>query len=403
MNNLYRYFFGYYRIKIICGDVNRLLTECARHGLPVWNIDKEDEITVSISLYCQDLAKLEIILQRLKGNYIIEKTRSLKFDFYSIFKRKIFVAGFIIISLFVFIFTGFITSATITGNEKVSDEEIFSALEKSGFKVGMFKFGINPKEIQKKFMINYDKLSWIWIDINGTKANISVKERIPLPEMEDKEDYCNCVASKDGLIVEIMPRTGKQIVHPGDVVKKGDILIGGISETKSSNVRYMHADGIVIAKTWYEKSGVYHHTRVDRYRTGEKTNRYYINVANNKLPLVKSKEIIYEKYDFEENDKKISLFSKIYLPISFTIETYYEIIEENILISDDEVVKTAENVLKNQLEKDIENNNDIKILSVNSEHKKLDDGNIYVKVLLECTENIATHQPIETTILSEEY
>ncbi len=403
LNKLYRYFFGYYKLKIICGDINRLLTECARHGLFVWNVDKEDEITVSVFLYCQDLPKLEIILQRLKGNYIVEQTRSIKFDLFNLLKRKIFVSGFIFAFVIIFFLTGFITSATITGNETVSDEEIFSALEKSGFKVGMFKYGINPKEIQKKFMINFDKLSWIWIEINGTKANISVKERIPLPEMENKNNYCNCVASRDGVIVEIMPRMGKQVAHVGDVVKKGDILIGGIAETKSSSVRYMHADGIVIAKTWYEKSGVYHHTRVDRYLTGKKTNKYFINIGENKLPLVKTKEITYNKYDFEEEEKKFSLFSKIYLPISFTIETYYEIIEEDVLISDEEVVSTAEIALKNQLEKEIENNKDINIVSVNTEHKKLDDGNIYVKVLLECTENIAAHQSIETTELSEEY
>lgn len=403
MNNFYRYFFGYYKLKIICGDINRLLTEFARYGLFVWNVDKKDEITVSLFLYCQDLSKFEIILQRLKGNYTIEKTRSLKYDLFNLLNRKIFVAGFIFVFLFVFLFTGFITSATITGNENVSDEEIFSALEKSGFKVGMFKYGINPKEIQKRFMINFDKLSWIWIDINGTKANISVKERIPLPEMEDKNNYCNCVASKDGVVVEIMPRIGKQVAHVGDVVKKGDILIGGISETKSSSIRYMHADGIVIAKTWYEKSGVYHHTRTDRYLTGKKTNKYYVNIGETKIPLLKSKEIAYDKYDFEEKNKKISFFSKFYLPISFTIESYYEIIEEDILISDEEVVISAENALKNQLEKEIENNKDINVLSVNTEHKKQDDGNIYVKVLFECTENIAAYQPIETTLLSEEY
>ena len=165
--------------------------------------------------------------------------------------------------------TSFVTDIEVLGNEKLTKQQVIDMLSQTGFRKGMLIYNIDKKLIQQEMIKNFDEFSWIWIDLNGTRANVTIKERVPVPEISDNTDYSNCVASSDGVIVEVMPRYGKQIVFPGDVVKRGDLLISGISETKADDIRYLHADGIVMAKTWYSISGEYNHTRIDRHLTGE--------------------------------------------------------------------------------------------------------------------------------------
>ena len=49
---------------------------------------------------------------------------------------------------------------------------------------------------------------------------------------EEKEEPCSIVADEDGLVVEMVTRTGVPQVKPGDEVKKGDILVLGRLDLK---------------------------------------------------------------------------------------------------------------------------------------------------------------------------
>ena len=244
-------------------------------------------------------------------------------------------------------------------------------------------------------MRDCDKFAWLWIHLDGNKATVSVKERTPIPDMVSAEDYSNCVASRDGVVVGIMPRKGRQIVKIGDVVKKGDLLISGISETKTGEVRYVHADGIVMAKTWYTKNGIYNHTRTDRYLTGKSKKVYYLEIAGNRMPIGKV-DIDFDKYDVSET-KKVCPF----LNLAFTICTYCEIIEENVTIEDDEVVASAKEFLSKQLNDELSQCENIKVEDISSEWITNSMGNIEVRVTFECTEDIALYQPLDKPEMEE--
>ena len=67
------------------------------------------------------------------------------------------------------------------------------------------------------------------------------------PEIIDEEEYCNVVANKEGIILKVNARNGTPLVKEGDVVKQGDIVIGGWMEGKYTGIRYVHAQGEVEA------------------------------------------------------------------------------------------------------------------------------------------------------------
>lgn len=401
MDRVYKFIIGTKRVRVICSDVGKFLSECVRRHIHIWDIRREDIVTIEFSLYSYNFEKLNDVANRLKSEMEITKDQSLKLWLSRYRHRKVFVIGFLLFVGIIVLSSSFITDITVIGNEEIPSEEIIDELGKVGFKEGMLRYGIDVKKTQKSLMLSYDKVSWIWIDIHGTKASVSVQERIPKPQIEDKTDYCNTVASSDALITELMPRYGKPVVNIGDVVRKGDVLISGISETKTGEIRYMHADGIVRGRTWYELSGEYNHTRYDRHLTGEEQKRYSVKVGNYTYPVFKKNNTTFELYEHSKDERKLIFFKKTF-PISFTIDSYCEIIENGVEISDDEVIDTAVSVLGENLMKSLEDKKDLTVIDKTHTYEKLDNGNIYVKVRFECSEDIAEYKPIEPPEYSDE-
>ncbi|MBQ7901282.1 MAG: sporulation protein YqfD [Clostridia bacterium] len=389
MKNLYKYIMGYSRIRVVCADTGGFITGCAKAGIHIWNIRRRDDITLALCVYNYQQQDIVEIAERMGAKYNVEYERGLLLRLKIIKSRKFFAVGFLLFLLCVILSSSFVTDISISGNETVSDEQILQLLENAGFKKGVLIYNMDKKEIQQNIIKNFDKLAWIWIDLDGTKANVRVKERTPKPQISDPQNYANCVAEEDGVIIEIMPRYGRQIVHPGDVVKKGDLLISGMSETLTGDIRYIHADGIVMAQTWYTASGEFHHTRCDRYLTGRVKKLYNLNVGNFVLPVGRSK-MDFEKYDVTVDEKKICPF----LNLSFTINTYCEIIEENVTISDREAVDAAVNALEQSLEQQLEGKKDLEIVNRTSEYTVNDKGNVEVKVTFECKEDIAQYKAL---------
>ncbi len=386
---IYRYICGYVCLDVVCADVGKLLSLCAKAGIHIWKIRRSDTISLKICIYEYQFNEFKSIADKLRAEITITCKKGIPSHFRKIKSRKFFIMGFLLFLLCMWLATSFVTDIYIDGNEQISDIEVMRILNEADFKTGKFVHNINIKQIQQNILKSNDKLSWIWIDIKGTKAYVQVKERTPIPQISDNSDYSNSVASSDGVIVEVMPRYGRQIVYPGDVVKKGDLLISGMSETLTGDIRYIHADGIVTAKTWYEASGEYNHTKIERHRTGNEQKRYSINIGDVSLPFGNKKNVEYKYYDKEINNKKILDI----LNLSFTICTYYEIIENRKIIDDNEVVQSAADVLANMLKIQI-NTNNAHIQNISHSYYTNEKGNVHVTVTIECIEDIAKYKPL---------
>ena len=393
MNSIFDYFTGIRRVCIVCGDEGRFLTECVRRRIHISNIQRIDTVTYEFNVSAKDYDEIAIIASRLRCEITVIEEKSIIKWLSRYRRRKFFAAGFFLFTAIILVRSSFISEINVTGNELISPEEIVAELGKAGFSEGDFRYGIDVREVQSRVMLDYDKLSWIWINIHGTVAEVSVRERIAKPEMEDRSDYCNTVASRDALITALMPRTGKPVVKIGDVVQKGDVIISGIAETKNGEIRYMHADGIVTGRTWYEEDGVYCHTRCDRYLTGNSKKHFSLTLGNHTFPVFAENASPYTAYDHSKNEQKLKIFKKT-LPISFTIDTYCEIIETYTEISDTEVVDTAVTALGEKLLKELSEKEGLTVIKKTHMYEKLPDGNIYVRVCVECSENIGEYSPI---------
>ena len=171
----------------------------------------------------------------------------------------------------------------------------------------------------------------------------------------------------------------------GDTVKEGDLLVEGVMEGKYKGNRYVHSQADIYAKVWYTKEKTT--SLIEEYytQTGAVENKYKININNFKINLNKGVSK-FENYDTITTNKKIRLFSNLYIPVEI-IKTSYLEKQKNIK---EYTIEELTNKLKNELEDEL-----IKELKI--EKNKIlernytiynDPNNVYVKLTLVIEEEI---------------
>jgi len=176
----------------------------------------------------------------------------------------------------------------IVGNETVKTEEILKILERENIKKGIIKYRIDEDYVEYMLLKEFDILSYLSIEIEGTKLTIEVKERDLPPEIIDENTPCNIVASKKGVIEKVIARNGKAVVKKGDVVEEGQVLITGIiSDEFSENVMYVHAEGEVLARTLYSYKVEEPIEKTVKEETGEVFQRRELKIGDRGIQFIK--------------------------------------------------------------------------------------------------------------------
>ncbi len=178
----------------------------------------------------------------------------------------------------------------------------------------------------------------------------------------------------DGEIKRIYAENGTAVAKPGDIVRKGDLLIEGINGTGDTAFE-TKADGSVLANTFYTKEVEVLVSGKESVRTGKKDNDIYLDMWGKKIYLKKSSNS-FQNYDkIESND---GLIKEV---------TYYEKEERKINVNKEEKIKSSLESLKKLLQKELPI--DAKIIDTEDEVLELGDGKIKIIGQFTVEQNIA--------------
>ena len=171
------------------------------------------------------------------------------------------------------------------------------------------------KKKSKAIIKDFPGIAWVWVEIDGTKAIVSVREKVTKPEFFDYEFFCNVVASKDGVIKKAVSSSGSLLVSEGMFVKKGDILISGVYDsTDIAPLRFINAGGIVYATTVYTIEDNFDGKYI-RYSPQDELKSFYSpKILNAKL--YENKKTKNLRLIMQEDNIKLKLLGKKYLPLA---------------------------------------------------------------------------------------
>lgn len=320
---------GYVIIKVEGLTLERFLNLAATKDIYLWDINRVGHTVAEMKVTIEGFRALKEIVKRVGCRVEIVEKKGLPFIIYRLKHRKMLAFGFLLFLGIIIFLSSLIWNIEIIGNEKVKTEDILKILEKEEIKNGIIKYKID-KDYTKHLLLNeFDTISFLSVEIKGTKLIIEIKEQDLPPEKVHMDTPCNIVAAKKGVIVKAIARNGKAVVRKGDVVKKGQILITGlISDEYSEEQILVHADGEILAKTVYNYRIDEPIVKTTKEETGRVYERRELKIGQKGVQFFKG-EIPYA--DYIEEVKEVKIFNlDMDLPIKILVHQFKEVEKKEV-------------------------------------------------------------------------
>lgn len=211
----------------------------------------------------------------------------------------------------------------VGGNESVPTERILSHLEDAGVYIGSSISSVDLRRVERQVSAMDKDIDWVGIKHIGSRVTVEINEITAPPEMERKNTPCNIVAAHDAQITGVRLYSGMLIPMVGDGVRKGDILVSGVVDTKYGRSFYVHSIG--------EITGIYTEkmTFSERYMTEEKVcvgerSAKALKIFGHKL-IYSPAELPAGDYEYSETDEQLT-FLGLDLPV-YRITGHYRILD----------------------------------------------------------------------------
>ena len=268
---IFRYIRGYVKIRVQGYSPERFLNLCRYHQILIWGLMPRGN-AYEMYLSLDGFRKLRPIIRKTHTKVALLERYGLPFFIRKHRKRKAFLMGVLLCIGLLFFYSSYIWDIHFEGNEKWTDQTLLEFLDTKDVSPAMPKRRVDCSRIVKDVRARYDDIVWVSASIDGSRLRIQIKENedtfreeetkgVPSGEtMEstaaggDKDHPTDLVASQDGVITSIITRSGVPMVHEGDEVKKGDLLVSGRVEVKNDagevvGYQYQQSDADIYADT----------------------------------------------------------------------------------------------------------------------------------------------------------
>ena len=356
----------------------RFINLCKINNIKIWDIRNIVKGVIRFKINIYEFKKLKKIARKTKCKVIIKNKKGIYFTLFRYRKRKfVFLLVFLAV-IFSIIFSTFIWKIDIKGNINMTEEQILEALENSGLYIGKNKIGMDKKEIINNFRLKLNEVSWVGIQIEGSKASIEIVEKTKLEEKDMQTDKLgNIIVTKSGLITKIIPENGTAVFKEGSFVEEGTVVIEGAVYSKYMEPIQVSAKGVVRVNHEYIFEKEYSYEEI--FRNYINHVRYTIGITFNSKEMMLNYLNKAKKYDITKESKKIQLFGQ---QISFDIYQCREYEEVELLHTKEQLIEKANLDIQNYLNQEI---------LPNTKEGKLADQNIEVEELEEKIKIKATY------------
>ncbi len=404
MERLMKWWNGYVLVELSGYSPERLLNLCGYNGIELWNlvcVDGKYQFYVRRS----DFKQLVGFVRKSRTRLVVLNKYGLPFWLRQHRSRKWFGAGILICLAVLYVLSLHIWAIEFDGNSYFTDELLRKTLTEQGYDTGMRKASIVCDDLEMMLRETYPEITWVSAQISGTRLYIQIRENTGILTVEEAQEVpCDLVASCDGVITEIITRSGTPMVKAGDTVTAGQILVSGVVELFNDSKEkvgehLVQADADVLAQTQIPYEDRFALENLTKWYTGEQRYRLKIEVFGKtfhvdlsgmsdssigedgdntgqndtkkadddfwqkllqKLPLLKKLPFLYQfaAYDTVTTQEQICLGKNIALPVIWQLTTLREYEETQAIYSKQQAIDQAEEncarFFENLLEKGVQ-------------------------------------------------
>ena len=313
---------GHVTVRVESGFPERVLNLCAARQIKFWDLDWESPIAFVFTMTRRSFRELKKHAEKLGAEMRVAEKGGLPYFAWRFRHRYVLVGGLSLCALLLFAGSFFVWDFRIEGNVTVSDEEILRALDRCGVGMGTYALSIHSDELRNQILLEIPELSYIAVNVSGSRAYVQVRERTPRPELVNKRQPGNTVAVRDGLVTAVQPYDGEKMVLPGTMVQEGQLLISGVTDDDQAGTRFLRGMGKVYARTWYALRCQVPGTVREKVYTGEEHTRYAVCWGSKRINFYNNSSIPWGDCDKIVTRTKLALPGGIALPITIVKETY---------------------------------------------------------------------------------
>ncbi|MCH5351578.1 MAG: sporulation protein YqfD [Clostridiales bacterium] len=211
------------RVEIeVRGDVTSVLTRLGAAGVKAVDVKKSDG-KFRFKVQKKDLSKAIAFLDEMCYNYILGETYGLPRVALYWLARAGLIVGAAASALAMYFSYSHIYAVHVSGNEKIREEAVLSALKAEGITVGTDKSEIDLDRVVA-IVNGIDGIADCDCSLSGTALYVNVLESGDFTEIDSFGAYESVY---DAVITRVVMRSGTSKVKRGDAVKKGDVLADG--------------------------------------------------------------------------------------------------------------------------------------------------------------------------------
>lgn len=225
MQRIYHYIRGTVRLRVTGPFPERCCNICANAGVAFWNVVRESEESCLLTVSLGDEHRVAELGRKALCQVEQVRVDGLPGILHRFRHRYGMVAGLVLVLLLFIVSGQFVLVIDVSGNETITRSEILSQLQSYGFQVGCYGPAVDERDLSNKMLLDFEELSYLSINISGIRAQVSVRERGPEPEVRDPEEIADVVAARDGVIEHISVVAGREQVQEGMAVLEGELLI----------------------------------------------------------------------------------------------------------------------------------------------------------------------------------
>ncbi len=400
---------GYVRIMVWGNNLEKFINMAAGRGIFLWDIKRLDSEHILVSARLSAVHPLRHIARATKCRFKFRGREGLPFLLSRVRRRKSLLAGAAVFLLGMYMLSSFIWFVDIEGNKKITDRQILESASKAGLKKWVFKWNFTPSKVETAIKEDYPEISWAGVYIKGTRVEIQVAEKV-IPGVRD-EHPAHIVATKAGLIKEILVLSGNPAVKEGDTVVPGQILISGIIPPPESTIEeenngeqernnamestIVHAKGLVRARVWYEGYGEALLEEKIIRPTGGEVSRVCMKFASKEIILKGPKNIPFIEYRKDRQVKKPLQWRNLSVPVELITEKYLETERHTEQRTRGQALALAEQRALAQVSRIMSPNSRVLVREVKEVSVKNPENLVRVSVFLETLEDVGVEKPIK--------
>ena len=321
--DLWRYLSGMIEGELVSAQISGTLRRLNAQGVELYQIQMPDLVTARFWLRRKDWKKAGYLCAQMDGKLTMRGRKGLYWKLAALKHRKLLLCGISFLLALALYLPSRILFVAVEGNSRIPARLILDTAQSCGIRFGASRRNVRSEKVKNELLSALPQLQWAGVNTTGCVATISVREREAQTESVADTGIGSIAASRDGFLLTATATRGNLLVHPGQSVKAGDILISGYTDCGIS-IRAERAEGEVFAQTSREIQIKAPLCWWSSRETGRRWKKISLVLGKKRIFLWKDSGIPVDSCGRMYNSYGITLPGGFALPVSICTETFWE-------------------------------------------------------------------------------